>query len=201
MDFNTSEIISTDNVSLFPTNKKRIILAHTSAKLPDHFAKLHTRLNGKYDRSPAFTISKTGVIYQHFDSSFYTSFMVDKSLHEDSIIVCLENMGPLFKNDIDGSYVDWKGNRFRGRVFEKSWRERKYWDKYTQKQIHALIQLVDYLCIEHNIEKKFIDSNIIKTDAKDFNGITCRSNFESKRFDLNPSMDFNKLNEKLSKYG
>lgn len=199
MEINKTVVVDSDGVSLIPCNKDKIILTNTNANLSDHFAKIKYRINGKYDKAPAFTIAADGTIYQHFDPEKYTNFMGDDSIDKPAIIVSLENVGFLRKDETDGSYYDWRGYQYKGRVLEKSWREKKYWAKYTNKQTTALIELIEYLCIEYDIEKNFIGNNVSAHKPELFHGILNRSNFYFFRHDLSPAMDFDNLSKQINK--
>lgn len=198
MKLNKEQLMCEECVSILPHKKDKIILINTNANLQDHFTKLKTRMNGKFDRAPAFTISATGVVFQHYDPTFYTNLMHDEKIDKTAITIAIENVGFLIKNDTDGSYYDWSGNQYKGRVFEKSWRTKKYWAKYTNKQINALIDLIDYLCIEYKIEKNFIGNNVSMHKPETFKGILNRSNFYAYRYDLSPAMDFEFLTEQIN---
>ena len=198
MKINKEIKVNEIGVSIMPHKKDKIILTNTNATLQEHFTKLTTRVNGKFDRSPTFTVSTTGVIYQHFDPTFYTNLMQEEKIDRSSIIISLENVGYLIKNETDGSYYDWRGSQYKGRVFEKAWRSKRYWAKYTNRQINALIDLVNYLCIEYNIEKNFIGSNVSIHKPETFKGVLNRSNFYSFRYDLSPAMDFDFLIEQIN---
>lgn len=198
MKINKEHAINENGISIMPHKKDKIILTNTNATLDEHLAKLKNRINGKFDRAPAFTISTTGVIYQHFDANFYSKLMQDEKIDQSSIMISLENVGYLTKNDTDGSYYDWRGTQYKGRIFEKSWRNKRYWAKYTNRQLNALIDLIKYLCIEHNIERNFIGSNVSIHKPETFKGILNRSNFYSFRYDLTPAIDFEFLTEQIN---
>ena len=198
MKINKDKQVKESGVSIMPHKKDKIILSNTNAPLNDHFTKLETRLNGNFDRAPAFTISATGVIYQHFDPSHYSNFMWDEKIDQSSIVISLENVGFLIKNETDSSYYDWRGNQYNGRIFEKSWRNKRYWAKYTNKQLNALIDLIKYLCIEYDIEQNFMGHNVSAHKPETFKGVLNRSNFYSHRYDLTPAIDFEFLTEQIN---
>ena len=55
------------------TNKKQIVIGHTSTSQMRHVTKWENRLNGEYKKTAAFTISKDGNIYQHFDPIYFSN--------------------------------------------------------------------------------------------------------------------------------
>lgn len=173
--------------------KNKIILINTNATIQDHFVKITTRLNNKYDKAPAFTISLNGDVYQHFDSKKCTNLLGRDELDETSIVISLENLGYLYKNESDNTYYDWKGNQYNGRVATKAWRQKKYWAKYSTKQINALVELIDYLCKTYGVPKNFVGNNVLLHKPDKLSGIFNRSNFFDFRHDLSPAMNFEQL--------
>jgi hypothetical protein len=62
-----------------------------------------------------------------------------------------------------------------------------------------LAELIDYLCIEHNIIKDFIGNNIIVNKPNTHRGIMNRSNYTKNYHDLSPAADFKTINELINK--
>ena len=190
MRINKKQEILFSNHSSFESEKTQILLAHTYRPKEEYFAQLSARKNGSYDRSPHFTIDKTGKVYQHFDPkycSFFLSFaaQVDKSL----ISIALENNGLITKDIKSGKFYDWLGREYKGEVVEKLWKDHSYWIPYTEKQKESVAKLIDKLTTEFNIPKQYIGSNVKLEKAKDFKGVVSRSNYFAEYTDINPTFD------------
>lgn len=181
------------------TKKKQIILLNSGCSLDEHLTKIKTRFNGKYDRLPCFFISQTGEIYQHYNPIYYSLLMEGHQIEKHSITITLENVGWLFKDSLTGKFTNWKGVEYTGELVEVPWRNKKYWATYSNEQYEKLAELIDYLCIQHNIIKEFIGNNIVVNKANNYRGILNRSNYSKNYYDLSPAADFKKLNELIEK--
>ena len=65
-----------------------------------------------------------------------------------------------------------------------------YWQNYTEKQLNSLVELCNKLTKKFSINKSFIGHNTKVDGIKIFNGIVCRSNYNNKFTDPNPSFSF-----------
>jgi len=175
------------------SRKRQIILINTGCPIEEYLVKITNRYNKKYTKIPTFTIGKSGQIYQHFDPSNYTQIIENQELNKQAIVIAIENIGWLTHNEETDQYFDWRGIGYSDNIFEKQWRLKKYWADYSNEQYLALIDLIDYLCIEYSIDKKIVESNIIINKPISFNGILTRSNFSKNHYDLTPAFDFEKL--------
>lgn len=184
-----------DHIQKSKTKKKQIVLINSLSTLEEHLIKIKTRYNGKYTNIPCFFVSKDGQIYQHFNSNYYSSLMNEQRVEKQVIIIALENVGWLYKDTLNGNFVTWKGSVYDGEVSEIPWRNKKYWAKYTDQQYSELVELINYLCIEHNITKEFVGNNVIIEKPNNYRGILNRSNYSKNYYDLSPAMDFKKLKE------
>jgi N-acetyl-anhydromuramyl-L-alanine amidase AmpD len=188
-----------ENIQKNKTKKKQIILTHTSCTIDEYLTKIETRYNGKYNRLPCFFISQSGEIYQHFDPKYYSLMMWEHQIEKHSITICLENVGWLSKDLALDKYFTWKGSEYLGDVVEIPWRNKKHWATYSEEQYVKLAELIDYLCIEHNIIKDFIGNNIVINKPNVQRGILNRSNYTKNNYDLSPAADFKKINELINK--
>lgn len=177
--------------------KTQIILCHTAATLEHHLIKLSTRYEGNYTKSPHFTISGTGIIYQHLLPDTQSDYIGFEDIDEQAIIVCLENVGWLNYNLKMNQFYDWKGDEYHGDHVERNWRGKKFWAEYKKDQIGSLLSLLNYLCKEYVIQKDFTGNNVSFVGAKQFNGILNRSNYNKYYHDLSPAMDFDYIKENL----
>ena len=180
-----------------PCKKTQIILCHTAATLEHHLIKLSTRYEGNYTKIPHFTISGTGIIYQHLPPDTQSDYIGFEDIDEQAIIVCLENVGWLNYNLKMNQFYDWKGDEYYGEHIERTWRGKRFWAEYKKDQIESLLSLLNYLCKEYSIQKDFTGNNVSFVRAKQFNGILNRSNYNKYYHDLSPAMDFDYIKENL----
>ena len=178
--------------------KKQIILAHTSRKGEDYLKSLEYRYNGVYDRIPHYVILKNGEYKQTCEDNVVTKFFDNQKLNQNSIIICLENLGWLNKDVLSPTHSNWINDKVEGRVKERKWRQKFFWDLYTEEQISTLINLCNNLCETHNIPKKFIGHNTHLDNLEDYEGILNRSNFYYEYTDLSPAFNFVYLLEKFN---
>lgn len=169
--------------------KTLIILCHTSREGKDYLASLDFRNNGKYDRLPNYVILKDGLIIETLLPNKPSEFLEDKKLCNKSIVICLENLGWVSKNLLSTTYSNWLGNKVID-VHERKWRNKYFWDKYSDEQLKSLVELCDRLCNEYNIPKKFIGHNTKLNGVEKFNGIINRSNLSEDYTDLSPAFNF-----------
>ena len=170
--------------------KKQIILCHTSREVEEYLVSLKHRFNSKFDRIPNFVITKGGKILQLLPELSYTNFFEHESINENSIIVCLENLGWLEKKPLSNYYINWKGSIYKEQVFEKKWRDFFFWQPYTTSQLQSAADLCNQIIETLQIEKRCIGHNVKVDGVSHFGGIVTRSNFDTAFTDLNPSFNF-----------
>jgi hypothetical protein len=195
IDFKTYQLTE-NNYHTEVYDKKQILIGNTNRRGMLHYASWIYRLNGKNKKTAAFTVTKEGVIYQHYDPKYYSNFLGQES-DKITIPIVLENLGWFRKDSINNKYVDWLGNYHVKQVEEvlmKRWRNHLYWDIYTEEQLTSLKELIIQLCDTYNIDKKSIGCNVFNEDVDLFNGITFRSNYYQELTDVNPSFTFEVLN-------
>lgn len=188
-----------DNLVIAGKNKKeQIVLTNTLCPINDFLTKIKLRYNKKYNKVPAYTIDRSGTLYIHFDPVNQTKFFENDKMNDIGIVISLENVGWLDYIDEKDIYVDWRGVKYIGNVVPKIWRGKKYWADYTDEQMEVLLQLTNYLCITHSINKNFIGNNVFNDEAKKFKGVLNRSNLNKNYHDLTPAFNFDKLNKELN---
>jgi hypothetical protein len=138
--------------------KTLIILCHTSRVGKDYLTSLDFRNNGKYDRLPNYVILKDGSVVETLSPKESSEFLEDDKLSKKSIVVCLENLGWVNKNLLSTTYSNWLGDKITD-VHERKWRNKYFWDKYSDEQLKSLVELCNKLCEEFNIPKKFVGHN------------------------------------------
>jgi N-acetyl-anhydromuramyl-L-alanine amidase AmpD len=177
--------------------KHQIILTHTSRNVENYLASLRYRYNGKFDRIPNYVIKKNGDILQLLNDIEHTNYLKEINMNRNSITICLENLGWLEKQPLENQYVNWIGDIYKGKPYERHWRDYYFWEPYTEEQIDSLAFLCNKIIIENKINKDLIGHNTKVKNVNIFEGIATRSNLDSNYTDVSPSFDFDKLRNKL----
>lgn len=198
MEINYEYKLKTSNYIRAISDKKQIVLGNTYGYNLNHILHTINRNAGTYNKCPHFTILKNGLIYQHFETKFYSNFL-DNEYSKDIISIALENIGEIFEEN--GKFYDIYNNKYDDVPFEKKWKNCNHWDKYTEEQFTSCISLCKFLLSETNIEKNIVPTNVQKNDISNFKGICYRSNYDSKHYDLNPSWDFEKFKTEIEENG
>jgi len=174
-------------------NKKQILLTHTARNIKDYIRGLKYRLNGNYKKLPHYIISREGEIYQIIPPETYSNYIDIKTYNKSAIIISLENLGWLRKNPLKGGYINWIGNIYKDRIYERKWRGYFFWQPYTEIQMDSLSKLIKKLCVDFNIPETFIGHNVKVDKIEKFHGIASYSNYDAERTDLNPSFNFEEI--------
>ncbi len=177
--------------------KTRIILTETKRDYRNYILSLKYRYNKKNPYLPNYVITKEGKIFNIIKPDQYSNFMGDEDIDKTSIVIALENLSWLKKNTLSDTYVNWIGDIYKKKVFEKKWRDYFFWDPYNKEQIIELSKLIIKLCNEYNIPKKTLGHNVKYDGVENFKGVVTRSNFDFIHKDTNPSFDFKLLIELL----
>jgi len=178
-------------------NKNKIILINTFRDIKGYLVSLKYRHNGEYDKIPNYVITKKGEILRLLGDTGYSNLFDDKLLKYNSIVIAIENLGWLEKNQDRGMNINWIGDIYNGEPYYKKWRDYDFWDVYTDAQMNSLASLCSEICDRMKINKKFIGHNI-KTDINlKFNGILSRSNIYKSYTDVSPSFDIKLFEKKL----
>jgi N-acetyl-anhydromuramyl-L-alanine amidase AmpD len=177
--------------------KTQIILTHTSRKIETYLLSLENRYNGCYDKIPNYIITKQGEILNLLSDFEYSNFLSKFNLNKNSIIVCLENLGWLNKEPLKDYYVNWIGDIYKGKVFERKWRDYHFWDPYTEIQLQKVYELCKELTKKMKIDFVFVGHNTKINGAEKIKGIITRSNLSINSTDLSPAFNFEVLTEKI----
>jgi hypothetical protein len=125
--------------------------------------------------------------------------MGSKEIDKKSISIVLENMGMLFYDANKECFQNWINEECSDKlIYEKLWKNCRYWESYTTKQYDSLILLCQHLIKEFDIKRDALGYNVYHETTHIFEGIVTRSNFDSDFSDLNPSFDFQKFLKKLN---
>jgi hypothetical protein len=173
--------------------KKQIVLANTKRNLHDYISNLKYRLNGKFDRLPHFIISKSGEIIRTLPDKAYSNYFSKESVNKNSIVIVLENLGWLEKIPLSNKYINWINDIYIGEIYERKWRDYFFWEPYTDEQIKSCAELCVFLSSKYSINKRCVGHNTKVDGVERFEGITSKSNFDSKFTDLSPAFDFEKF--------
>jgi N-acetyl-anhydromuramyl-L-alanine amidase AmpD len=173
---------------------KQILLCNTNRITKDFLKSIEVRKDGNYNKIPNYLIEKNGKVHHLTEDDATHHYLT--GYHKDGervIVICLENVGWLRRRHMDGRYVNWLGDIYNNKVYEKKWRGRLFWDSYTEKQIKKVIELTKNLCKKHKIPFEFMGHNVIVDGVENFNGVVCRSNYNEYWRDVNPSFNFELL--------
>jgi N-acetyl-anhydromuramyl-L-alanine amidase AmpD len=177
--------------------KHQIILTHTGRNVENYLVSLRYRYNGKFDRIPNYVIKKNGDILQLLNDIEHTNYFKEPNINRNGIIICLENLGWLEKQPLENQYVNWIGDIYNGKPFERKWRDYFFWDKYTDEQIDSLTTLCKTIIKEKRMNKDIIGHNTKVRNVELFEGIVTKSNFDSNITDVSPAFDFEKFRKKI----
>lgn len=177
--------------------KNQIILTHTSRNVESYLASLRYRHNGKFDRVPNYIITKDGRVLKLLENIEHSSFFSEKNINRNSIVISLENLGWLEKQPLENHFVNWIGDIYKGKCFERKWRDYFFWDPYTDNQFDSLSKLCKSIIKDMRMTKEIIEHNTKINGIEKFEGIVTRSNYNTNFTDLSPAFDFEKLKNKL----
>lgn len=201
-------MIITKKYKLFENNytpiicdKRQIILGNTFNDEMRHVIGWGLRNNGNYDKTAAFSIDAAGLVYEHFNPSYSSKYFNDKNLDTNAIIILIENYGWLNKDTEKNQFYNWVGDIYNKPldVFEKRWRDFKYWAPYTSEQFDSAVKLVDKLCEDFNIPKTVVSHNTKIDLVNDYTGVLYKSNLDKNYTDLSPAWDFEGFKSKIEK--
>jgi len=171
-------------------NKIQIILLNTLRDKETFLNYVKYRFNWKNQKITNYLITREGKIIQLLENTESPKFFLDKKINQNSIIVCLENLGWLQKEPLNENYINWIGDIYKGNVFEKKWRDYFFWEPYSKIQIEATAFICKKLFEEISIKKQAVGHNTKINGAERTEGVLCRSNFSQDFTDVNPSFDF-----------
>lgn len=198
----TTHILSPSNYIETETIKHQIVLGHTSTYDMNHVVKWKNRLNGKYNKTAAFTVDINGKVYMHFDPIYFSNFLGNPDIDKKSIVILLENNGSLLFDAEKKQFIDWVGHIYNKPelVVERRWRNYQYWAPYTEEQVDSTVNLVRHLCKEFYIPIFAVPHNTKLNQIDDFEGVLYRSNLEKHYTDLSPAFNCEDFKNKLENY-
>ena len=173
--------------------KHQIILTHTSRNINDYLQSLTFRFNGSFKRVPNYIITREGKIIQLLGNTEHSEYFKDPNINRNSIIISLENLGWLQKEPLTDHYINWIGDIYKGKVFEKKWRDYFFWQPYTEEQVLSTNSLCNKLLKEMKIKPQIVEHNTKIVGIEKYVGIVSKSNFDMNYTDLSPAFNFNEL--------
>ena len=184
-----------------PTGKQKkkhqIILTHTSRNVNEYLQGLKYRYNGDFKRIPNYIITKEGKILKLLDNNEHTNYFKEPNINRNSVIICLENLGWLQKEPLSDYYVNWIGDIYKGKVYEKKWRDYYFWQPYTEKQVDSTVNLCKEIFKNMSITPSIIGHNTKINGAHKFEGVVTRSNFYTDKTDLSPAFNYEEFLKKI----
>ena len=178
--------------------KTRIILTETKRDYRNYIRSLKYRYNKKNPYLPNYVITKEGGIYNIMPPDNYSNYMDDEEINKTSIIISLENLGWLKKNALSDTYVNWIGDIYKGKVFEKKWRDYFFWQPYTDIQVQNTSILCNMLFKEMSIKPIIVGHNTKINGIEKYEGVVTKSNFDLNFTDVSPSFNFEKFLKKIN---
>jgi N-acetyl-anhydromuramyl-L-alanine amidase AmpD len=184
-----------------PTGKQKkkhqIILTHTSRNLNDYLECLSNRFNGNYDKIPNYIIARNGEVYQLLGNTEHTNYFNVDNINRNSIIVSLENLGWLQKEPLKDYYVNWIGDIYKGKTYDKKWRDYYFWHPYTKEQMDSTVELCKKLFKDMSIKSQTIGHNTKINGSNKFEGVITKSNFHANYTDVSPAFNFEEFLKKI----
>jgi hypothetical protein len=199
MNINEDYVLNENNYTPIECIKTQIVLGGTFNNDMKHVIGWENRHNGNYKKTAAFTIDAAGIVHKHFEPKFFSKYFGKLELDTKSIIILLENDGWLIKDEEKNQFITWIGDIYNkpNEVFEKRWRNYRYWAPYSQAQFDSALELVKNLCEEFYIPLEVIGHNTKVEALSEFQGVIYKSNIEKHYTDLNPSWDCAEFKNKL----
>lgn len=177
--------------------KTQIVVGFGLRKEDYHIKRLLNKELGKSKEWNTFTITRDGIIYQHFPDENHSNYLGIKKYDTQIISVVLENMGVLTKSN--NTYFNWINEMCDEKdVGKRKWFGYEYWERIPDKQIDSLIELLIYLTDKHNIRKGVIDFITYNNQIAKFKGIAFTSNYFENTLNINPLLNHNKIDDFLT---
>ena len=170
--------------------KKQIVLTHSSRPIVEYTNSLKFRFNGNPNKLPHYLVSRDGKVIKIMDDDINGNFTNNDAINYKSIIICLENLGWLEKVSLKDYYINWIGNIYKQKVFDKKWRDYFFWEPYPEIQIKQTAELCQFLIEKHKIKNKCVGHNTKIEGIEKFRGIFSKSNIHEDFTDLSPAFDF-----------
>lgn len=150
----------------------------------------------------AYLIERTGEIYEVFDPKYWAFHLGLKnsrgSVDKRSIGIEIASEGGLIQRNGKLYCYDKVSKRtlFTQEYYDHSvpWRGYRFFDAYSEKQISAVIALIDFLCEQFKIPRK-TPANHFETDDsyREFTGILGHFHLRTDKSDVHPGFPWQKV--------
>ena len=170
--------------------KKQIILTDSKRGYKNYINSLIYRYNKKNLYLPHYLITKDGEVFQFIEPESYTNYMDNEDVNRFGIIISLENYNWLKKNPLEDTYVNWIGDIYNQKVFERKWRDYFFWQPYIEEQLELTAKLCVEITKETSIPLRSVEHNTKINGVEKIEGIVTRSNFDSDFTDVSPAFNF-----------
>jgi hypothetical protein len=199
MDINKKNRLKDSSYFKKKYKKQQIVIGNSLNVDLKHFDIWNKTISGKYKGTSPYSIGLDGVIYEHYDPSYYSSFLNDENLDKKIISIILENEGWVTKDFNKKTFIMWNGNIYNRKepLFERKWRGKLRWAPYSNEQMESLVLLCNHLTDKFNIPKEVSSDNITITDYRLKKGVYYRSNYSKNYLDVSPAFNFNYLKENV----
>jgi hypothetical protein len=157
------------------TKKTQIVLDVSNRKGHNHLTRLKNKDNKATKTWNTYTISRTGIIYEHYDPIYYSRYLGIDKFDKFNVSIVLENMGVLYERD--NKLVNLLNEYDDCVIAEIKYFGFKYWENFSKKQLKATADLCKYLCTRLGINNECVDFNCFHADISKFNGIAFKSNY------------------------
>jgi N-acetyl-anhydromuramyl-L-alanine amidase AmpD len=201
--------------------KLRIVLHHTAGHLRSD---MHLLTSQDRHVSAAYVIGRCGLVFNLFPSKFWSGHIgaglgneIGKNNRQDKNTIAIElcNIGYLVKqgSNLETIYSRSKQlstgvlnpidiycsieDKAAYAVLNETYRDQKYFAKFTDAQINSLIVLIRYLTKVYKIPRQFLPlADRYKTTSRvlDFEGIVSHVNYRSKgKWDIGPAFNWQQV--------
>jgi hypothetical protein len=178
--------------------KTQIVLAVSLRKNGHHITRLTHKEFGNTKKWNTYTISRDGIVYQHYDPKYHSDFLGIKEADKQIISIVMENMGSLFITST-GNYINWLNEECdENNVVAFDYMGYNHWERFLEAQIKSVIELCKKLCEDFGIPKNCIEFHPYHKDTLKFKGIVFRSNYIEDSSDINPLFNIEEFNEMLN---
>jgi len=193
------DIIKYGNFKPLGKQKKKyqIILSHSSRDINNYLCSLKYRYNGAYNRIPNYVVTKNGEIIQLLKNEEHSQFHSKININRNSITIVLENLGWLQKEPLKDYYVNWIGDIYKGKTYDKKWRDYYFWHPYTEEQVNSTVELCKTLFEDMSIKRQSIGHNTKINGSNKFEGVVTKSNFDTNYTDVSPAFNFEEFLKKI----
>tara|TARA_R110000796_G_scaffold252137_1_gene385322 strand:- start:18729 stop:19400 length:672 start_codon:yes stop_codon:yes gene_type:complete len=181
--------------------KTQIVIGNSFNKGMNHFDIWNKKISGKFKGTSPYTIDLQGRVFEHYDPTYYSTFLRKKEFDKKVISIVLENEGWLIKDFNKKTHIMWDGDIYNriDPLVERKWRGKLRWAPYSDKQMESLALLCDKLTDEFKIPKIVSSDNIKLNEIASKSGVFYRGNYSKKFLDVSPAFNFNYLKTKIEK--